>query len=130
MPCNSEHMNQTPKEEYYQRTAKLLLFAYNRLGYLISQKLKNAAKEYYCSIDFTSELCGLLKEVDRNQEKLLFVFKDKESRDLMDWWQEHQEADKEREKRKVEVVANKVWKKKALAKLTHAEKKALGLITD
>lgn len=50
------------------------------------------------------------------------------ARDLLTWWEKHQELDKERKLQQEVLFHQKQQKEKALAKLTTDEKKILGLI--
>lgn len=70
--------------------------------------------------DNTRTLCKLLKKA--SQKELTKLFKDariKEARELAEWWEKHQELDKERE------LSDR--KKNILSKLTAEEIEILGL---
>jgi hypothetical protein len=64
------------------------------------------------------ELCSLLKK-----KKDITKY----SLEMQVWWRDHQKADKEREKKEAKQKEYDKARKKALAKLTPAEKKLLNL---
>ncbi len=65
-----------------------------------------------------AELCSKLQK-DKNIKK--------RSLEMQIWWRDHQKADKAREKREAKEKSDNAARKKALAKLTPAEKKLLNL---
>ena len=125
MPCNSEYMNPTDKEKKLQETAKLLIHVLKIMGFNPASPLIAASKDMYCSHDYVDALCSRLSTLSTKQKKLLLHGQDRVSRDLMNWWEDHRAADVKRLKK--EIKDNENAKKKALAKLTPAERKLLGL---
>ena len=63
----------------------------------------------------------------KKQDEFIYNARVKESRDLADWWEEHQGADRKREAKEKKAKKEADLRKKALSKLTAAERKALGL---
>lgn len=99
MPCNSEHMNPTNKERYYQRTAQLLRYVVEKTHSIPpADDLLKAADDQYCQHDYTATLCAHIKGFAPHQmESVVYNARDPMSRKLADWWEEHQAADKNRE---------------------------------
>jgi len=67
MPCNSDHLNQTNKEKYYQETASYLIFVTERLGFTPEDEVIDTSKDYYAKIDYTNSLCEMIKNLNREQ---------------------------------------------------------------
>lgn len=65
-----------------------------------------------------AELCSKLSK-DKDIKK--------RSLEMQIWWRDHQKADRAREKKKAQAKKDDAARKKALAKLTPAEKKLLNL---
>jgi len=78
---------------------------------------------------------GLRKQVDSLTDSLCSACRLLEQKNLLEklptkvreWWEEHKKADLVREARERAEKAQQALKEKALAKLTQAEKRALGL---
>lgn len=128
MPCNSDHMNQTGTEAYNQRTAKLFLYITGKLN-TPDAAVREAADTYYCTVDYTENICTTLRRLKRRDPKMfneiVYNAKSKTSRDLADWWEEHVLADRKRLDSEKSERARKRLIKSALNKLTPAERKAL-----
>lgn len=76
----------------------------------------------------TRFLCSNIKKMNQRQlDTIVYDGHNKMARDLADWWEEHQEMDREREKEKQERVKARQLRKTALAKLTDEERKILGI---
>ncbi len=128
MPCNSDYMNPTTKESQLQKTAELLVFVLESMKIKVSEKLKKAANNMYCTDDYVEELCQTLTFLTDSQKELIIYDAHNEmSRELATWWERHQEADKQREQMEKEKARLQRIKEVALSKLTLAEQKALGL---
>lgn len=131
MGCNSDYMRQTSEEEFTQQTAQNLVYVLKSLKKPVPKDVLETSQDYYASDEndkLTPQLCSLIKKMTKKQkDTILYNGKNKAARQLAEWWEEHQEADKERvREEKAEKTSNKL-RKQALAKLTKAEKKALGL---
>ncbi len=126
MPCNSDHMNPTPREAYNQRTAQLLVWVLTQRKLKTSRAMRDTAADPYALEDYTQWLCDQLKGVHHVPTETLLAIRCKEARRLADWWEEHQAADKEREEKEAKETQAKKLVASALAKLTKAERLALG----
>ena len=134
MPCDSGYLEPTKWEREIHRAAKLLVYAFNSMNLSISDETYNIADRecYYPSKNqgdkIVAQLCSFMRKLEKGDSFDRIVnAKTKIARDLANWWEDHQEADKtrisgEKEKRRQEKV-----KKTALAKLTDEEKVILGL---
>lgn len=128
MGCRSDYLQQTDYEQRLQETAQLLVYVKNELGLKVGAELTNAAADYYCKADYVPELCNALRDMTAAQvAAVVFNARSKQSRQLADWWEEHQEADRARKAEEAKTRKDNALRKKALAKLTPAERKALGL---
>ena len=126
MPCNSEYMEQNGKEARLQQTAKLLVFALTALGQKVPKAVKDAANTYYCNADFVPKLCKVLGEMTPEQQlAIIYDGRSKTSRELADWWDEHQEADKKRVAAEQKIAADKALFEQAKVKMSKEEFEAL-----
>ena len=129
MPCDSSYMNPTGKEKELQKTAKLLIFVYQKLGIQIPDWLQKDADDIYCKNDqAVIDLCAALRGLSADQiERIVYDPHSKQARQLADWWDEHQEADKRKEQELMDKERRVNLQKQAIAKLTPDERKALGV---
>lgn len=129
MPCRSDYMEPTDKQKQLKETAKLYIYVLECLGKTIPVELRKAANTYYCTDDYVPVLCEALHCLsDKELDEIVYNARNKTSRQLADWWETHQEADKARFEKEKEETRNKVnLINSGLSKLTDEEKKALGL---
>jgi RPA family protein len=124
-------MEQNESEAYVQNTAQLVIYVKEQLG-LKPTKQEKDLDTYYTdtskSDKITRTLCSLITKMDdETRNKIVYNGKDKTSRRLADWWDEHQEADKKRLADEAKQKQKEKIKKSALSKLSEEERKALGL---
>lgn len=128
MGCRSDYMEPTRKERLLQETAQLYEYALIEINVIVPGDVKAAAKDIYCRKDFVPQLCELLTGMNELQkQRIVYNAYNEMSRKLANWWEKHQEADRNRlaaeeQKRKREELI-----KSGLAKLSAAEQEALGL---
>src|SRR5579862_6876043 len=126
MPCNSDYMEPTSTERELHRTAQLMAYALRKLGRAVPKRVRHAANDSYGNgTDLVPELCALLKSLPAKvRDKLVYNAHSREARDLADWLEEHEQADREREedekadKERVALLASakkKLTKKELLA---------------
>ena len=103
MPCNSDYLEQNDREAELQRTAKLYAYALKACGEKVPKEVKKAAADYYCRVDYVAELCTFIGDIrairNRDYEHVVYNAKDRTSRDLADWWEDHQKADRKRKRK-------------------------------
>lgn len=132
MPCNCDYLEPRQAEVESKRAAKLIVFVDNQMGLETPNWIKRAAQDCYGNEDKLNELvvklCDLCTNMSAIQENLIiYNARSKTSRDLADWWDEHQAADKERIAEEKKEALQKKLKKQALSKLSKAERAALGV---
>ena len=129
MPCNSDYLAPTRREQELQRAAKLLVYVYEKTNKTIHPRLRVFAEDIYCRDDSAvAVLCKVLTELDSSsREALVYNSHDRTARDLADWWEEHQEADAKRERKEARNVETEIIRAAALKKLTLEERTVLGL---
>ncbi|MES3005284.1 MAG: hypothetical protein V4690_04270 [Patescibacteria group bacterium] len=127
MPCRSDYLEPTTREQELQRAAKLLVYVRRKMGIEPEDWALSQSGNIYANDDrAVIELCAALTSMTSDVlETIVYNPHDAESRDLADWWEVHQAADAEREKREAEQAQDEETKKSALAKLSPAERKAL-----
>lgn len=105
MPCRSDHMEPTAREQYCQHTAQLYLYAMQQLQSMGShifapELIKDvtlAANHTYASSDYTPHLCALINKLPlEQQEAVIYNARIPMSRKLADWWEQHQQVDAQR----------------------------------
>ena len=135
MPCNSDYLKPSKREQELQRAAKLLIYVIrndpkNSKGWIQPcQELLDSAENIYCTKDWIPALCRHLGclNADELEELVYGNPKDSMCRDLADWWETHQAADAARIAKEKEQVRLSSLKCQALDKLTDEEIEALGL---
>lgn len=126
MPCRSDYMDPTHKEQQLQRTAQLLKYVYETLEQPVSAKLNEAAQDCYCKQDYVPELCKTIRGMPARQlNKVVYNARDRVSRDLADWWEEHEAADRKREARERKEAEEKALAESAKQKISREELAAL-----
>lgn len=126
MPCNSDHMEPHSHEVIASQCLTLIDELNGKKfnkdhyeGYHPDAYNVGITKEGCDSL--TAQVCEKLTEIEKRQDI------SKYSLELQIWWRDHKAADKKREKQEKKNANKESLKKKALAKLTKAERKALGL---
>ena len=127
MPCKSDYMDPTKEESNRKEVSEFLVFVDGILGCETPENIVKASQNAYGSgvelNDVVVLLCRILTNLSpEQQEAIIYNAKNKTSRHLADWWEEHQKADT---KRCEEEEAEE--RKTALAKLTPHEREILGL---
>lgn len=102
MPCNSDHMNARPNEVLSRETAKLIVFVSSKLGGAAPAWVAEAADEYYGAENRVDEIVRMLCEIisgltPERRDQIVYDGKDPTARQLADWWERHQAADRARE---------------------------------
>lgn len=132
MPCNSSYLEPSQEEENKVQVSKLIIYVDKKLGAKTRKEIIKASKHTYglgVELDvIVPELCSKLKSLNKKQkEEIIYNAKNKTSRSLANWWEEHQKADKERIKFQKELKKKHDLKESALKKLTAEEIKALDI---
>jgi len=130
MPCNSDYLAPNSNERAMQDAAIYQSRVLKRLGRTVPAWLKREAKNIYAKDERNvTGLCVILKEIGKEgRDQLLYSdAKDAQMRDVAAWWEEHEKADKARLRTEKKLRTQKKAKAEALAKLSPADKKALGL---
>lgn len=129
MPCNSDYLEPTAREQELRRAARLLIFALEAQGREAPDWARSEAENLYAKDERSvTSLCALIKSMgEPERDRIVYDAKSKASRDLADWWEEHQEADRRREEREAAEARREADRRSALGKITEEEKAALGV---
>lgn len=132
MPCNSDHMEPRADEKASREVAGHLVYVLGKLGEPIPAATKQASEYIYGDTVnlnlFTNQLCRLIRNMSEVQvEDIIYNARSKEARSLADWWEAHQEHDRQREELERVSAERNALKRQALAKLTQEEMDALGI---
>jgi len=121
MPCHSDYIEPGERERELQRAAKLYMFALESLRENVPLYVKRAANNPYGEEDVIPELCNYLTRLKRDFpdifESVVYA-RSKQARDLANWWEDHEEADRAREVKEEEELERVSEFKDAMDKLT------------
>ena len=97
MPCNCDHMEPNAAERHRREAAQHLVYLFERLGKKIDPSIKAAADDLYGTggDECVAALCEILGGHMEEVEAIVYDAKDRRSRRLADWWEDHQEEDRE-----------------------------------
>ena len=136
MPCDSSYMNPNRAEENSKEAAEHLVYINSIKKIDLPEYVKDAAKNFYGNQhklnDIVVLLCKTVSEMTEDElNTIVYNARSRKSRQLADWWETHQTADRkriekenqkiERDKRKKELIES------AKSKLTPEEIKVLHL---
>lgn len=128
MPCNSDYLDPNAREVELKRAAGLLVFILERTGQSVTRELRETANDSYAKRDYVATLCSVLKRLNSKEfDDVVYNARDKQSRDLADWYEEHEAADRAREHQEKSAALDKKIKRQALSKLSAEERRVLGL---
>lgn len=125
MPCQdtwleSERATSDAQQRRQERVRNLAIY--------VNGCIPHKGKIGYDHQENTRFLCSTIKKMSQHQlDTIVYDGRIKEARDLADWWEEHQEMDRKREKEEGERARLRKLKKGALAKLTDEERAVLGI---
>lgn len=100
MPCNTEHMEPTARERHQREAAQHLVFIHGKINQPVPARIAAAASDIYGgqTDEWVKFLCTMLKEMNDEQlDRIVYDAKDKSSRALADWYEEHAKEDAKRE---------------------------------
>lgn len=104
------------------------MYVLMRTGQHVSQELQETAQDIYAKRDYVATLCDVLKRLNSKEfDDVVYNARSKKSRDLADWWEEHQEADRKREHAEKSAAMDAKIKRAALGKLNAEERRVLGV---
>jgi hypothetical protein len=121
-------MEPNQKERLLQETARLLIYVRmnTNSGVKVSSRLRAAACDVYCRKDYVAELCTAIRSLtEEEQARIVYDGRNSEARRLADWWDKHEEADRNRLEEEHRQNMRDELRNKALAKLTPEEIEAL-----
>lgn len=131
-PCDGSYMNPTHIEANRKKVSELIVFVDSQLKIDTPADIKNAAKDYYgegVDLDTVTEmLCSKLSKLTKKQQdEIIYNGRNKSSRALANWWEEHLAADKARIEEELKAKKTKAARAAAIKKLTPHERKLLDL---
>ena len=126
MGCRSDYMEPNHRERLLQETAQLYGYVLVETGQRVPGAVADATNNIYCRTDFVSHLCEQLTNMDVDtRHRIVYNAYDKRSRQLADWWERHQAADKARIQKETQERQEKELLTAALQKLTREEISAI-----
>lgn len=132
MPCDSGYLEPNTREKELRRAAGLLVYVLNSLHRPIEPWIIEQANDQYANNgeggDPVVLLCGVLKNMTRTEQKVIvFDGYSRMARDLANWWEDHQLADRMRVVAEEEKQYKLKLRESARKKLTPEELAALGV---
>ncbi len=132
MPCNGEYLEPTEPERQRRMAAEMLLWLLEQLGMPQPKWVVDESNNIYArDRRLIPQLCKLIgmMVIDKpvRFQELIYNARDRMSRRLADFWDDHQEMDAERIRREKEEKDLRACREAALCKLTDEEIEALGL---
>lgn len=136
MPCRSDYLGATAFEQESQQVAKYICFVDSFFKGITPKWVIECAENCYGAPSgrmggdsrLVPYLCKRLGELTEDQvNTIVYNARSATSRDLANWWENHQKADIARRRGEEEEAQQKAIAKRALAKLTKEEREALGL---
>jgi len=105
MPCDSSYLEPYEFEKESQRTAKLIIWVSKQVGAKIPKFVRDEASNTYAKDErLVPHLCELITNMDEDTlNRVVYNGRDKTSRDLADWWDRHEKADRARERKEAEA---------------------------
>lgn len=131
MPCNSDYLAPTQRERELKRAAILLKYVFEKTLVPVPPWVISQSETLYPTNErIVPELCAAITALTPEQfQAIVYNAKDKTSRDLADWWEEHQAADAERLRNEEAARQLEKTRTDALNKLSLEEIAALGIKT-
>lgn len=118
MPCDASYMEPTQREKNSKLVARLLIYVLDFLQPDQSDErvdMLNIAQSQYGDPgrldELTARLCSLCHEMSDDQKNsIIYNGHSPNARRLADWWDEHQEADRQRvERERQELIQSKEY---------------------
>ena len=131
MPCTSDYMEPTRAERHRRRAAQCLVELRRLMRVPPLEEEERAARDAYggrLGDHFVARLCGELQGIVKTvRDELLYSdARDKGRRMLAEWWEEHEEVDRDRERRERVMARKEEALARGISKLTPEEAAALG----
>lgn len=86
----------TVSEQYRSLTAQLLVHVYACLQKEVPADVAKTADQTYPFRDFTKDLCEELTRMTDHQMETIVYANNRTARALANWWEDHQEGDRQR----------------------------------
>lgn len=108
MACRSDYMEPNEREVQTTKAARLLIYVMSALDSnwkpspLLSKMAETAYPDTSHLDNYTRSLCEILKDLNEaEQNRIIYDGRNRDARELAEWWEHHQEADKKREYQKI-----------------------------
>lgn len=130
MPCRSDYMEPRADEILSKDVCGYLVYVFASLNLPCTPQIAHGANDYYGDLpnlhNNTALLCKTIGELTEEQlETIVYDPRNRTARRLATWWENHQEADRKREKAEQAEIKRQQLRASALAKLTPEEAEAL-----
>lgn len=128
MPCSSDGYEPNTIQAESRLAAHLLCYVYlwthKRIEPWIAEASQDTHGNSRRADELISMLCSACKTMsDNDKDRIMYNGRNKDARMLADWWERHQEIDRQRE----EEELRKRRKAAAVAKISKEDREILGL---
>lgn len=132
MPCDSSYMNPNCAEQDSKEAAEHLVYISSIKNIVLADWIKDAAKDFYGNQhklnDIVVLLCKTISEMTEDEmNTIVYNGRSGQSRQLANWWETHQAADRKRIQKEEADKKRKELIESARSKLTPAEIKVLNI---
>ncbi len=98
MPCDCSHLKPRFHEVESKKVAELIVYVIGKINGEVEPWIKEASEYMYGKEDavhqLTEILCGICMAMNENtKEKIIYNSRDRISRKLADWWEDHEIID-------------------------------------
>ena len=130
MPCRSDYLEPNAREKESAEIMKIISWLFPKLGKKTPLFVHQNVNSRYglpgeCD-NLTKLLCSTIREMTEDQlDKFVYNGRDRDARELADWWDNHKEVDRKREQREAREVELEILGKTTRDKLSADEFHAL-----
>lgn len=131
-PCDGSHCEPRLRERESKRVAELIVYVDSFFKGITPAWIVKAANDTYGNEGRFDELTEMLCTKCKNlrpgpASSIIYNPRSKQSRELADWWEDHQEEDRKKAADALADARRAKIRASAMSKLSKAERHALGL---
>lgn len=129
MGCRNDYLEPTAAEKTSQHLAYLIRYVLKARDEVVPHFVESTAENQYGGLGLldrlTRWLCNICTDMPEWERQILLEGKKHESRQLADWWEQHQKDDASHEQEDAETARLEALRDSAKKKLTREEIDAL-----
>lgn len=95
MPCIGPTDEEMRRWKYHRSVADHIIYICEKMGRKAPEAVVQVSKNIYSETDLTRTLCEMLRAMNHEEmEGIVYNARDRRSRELANWWEDHQELDR------------------------------------